>query len=88
MPFEQKVEKVTTSPLSLSTISAANPLCGNYTYLSLLPLLGWDEELEPASLGEQVLALPCKYLPRFSASKEQLEGLGVVPQLDSEMRLS
>ena len=51
-------------------------------------MLGWDE-VGPlksqilASSREQVLALPCMYLPRFSASNEQLQVTGVVPQLDS-----
>lgn len=56
--------------------------------LSLVPVLGWDEvgplkSQTLASSGEQVLALACMYLPRFSASNEQLQVTGVVPHLDS-----
>lgn len=41
---------------------------------------GSPEEPEPASSEEQVLALPCQYVPTFSASNVLLEGPGVVPQ--------
>lgn len=78
---------VTHLTLSSSTPVSQSPSTG-VRPLSLVPVLEWDEvgplkSQTLASSGEQVLALPCMYFPRFSASNEQLQVPEVVPHLDS-----